>query len=586
MSTRTIKGIALLLGLVVVIGLVVSACAPAPAPTAAPTAAPKATEAPKSTAAPQATEAPKATTVPPTAVPPAATPKPVTFVMCEPGDAVRLDPADYDDGQTGARAEQVFETLVEFDGSTTNVRPALAEKWETSSDGKTWTFSLRKGVKFHDGTPFNADAVIWNYTRQWDEKHPFHAKEYATLEWEYWHDVIGWGYKGEKGALMQDIKKVDDYTVQFVLSDASGPFLINMALFSNGIASPASFDKNKTDSFKNPVGTGPFKFVEWVKDDRITLQKNPDWWGGANNVSIDRLVFRVIKDNSARYLAVKAGDCNGMGEGANPDDAKAAASDPNLQVLARPPFNVGYVAFNQTVKPLENLKVRQAIAYAINKKAIVDALYAGNGVQATQYLPQSLWGNNPDIKQTCCDADKAKALLKDAGMDKGFTIDFWYMPVSRPYFPTPKSIAEAIATDLAKVGITANLKTEDWGQYKVDARDGKFAMWLLGWTGDNGDPDNFLFTFFGDDPPGKGASTKCCGYYNKDLNDLLNKAVRLSDVKAREPLYKQAATLIDADMPRVPIAHSTVPLIFSKKVSGYIPNPVGTEFFKTVKLAP
>jgi len=510
----------------------------------------------------------------------------VTFVFCNAGDAVRLDPADYDDGQTAARAEQIFETLVEFDGATTNVRPALAEKWETSADGKTWTFYLRKGVKFHDGTPFNADAVIWNFTRQWDEKHPFHAKEYATLEWEYWHDVIGWGFKGEKGALMQDIVKVDDYTVKFVLSDPSGPFLLNMALFSNAIASPASFEKYKTEAFKNPVGTGPFKFVEWVKDDRIVLEKNADWWGGAKNVAIDRLVFRVIKDNSARYLAVKAGDCHGMGEGANPDDAKAAKADPNLQVLERPPLNVGYVAFNQAVKPLDNPKVREAIAYAINKTALVNALYAGNGVAATQFLPPSMWGWNPDIKQRCCDAEKAKALLKEAGFEKGFTLDFWYMPVSRPYFPTPKSIAEAIAADLAKVGITANLKTEDWGQYKVDAREGKFAMWLLGWTGDNGDPDNFLFTFFGDDPPGKGASTKCCGYFNKELNDLLSKAARMADIKEREPLYKQAAVLIDKDIPRIPIAHTTVPLIFSKKVSGYIPNPLGTEFFKTVKLAP
>jgi len=565
-----------LVSLLTIATLVLSACGGGATPVPA-------TQAP-APQAPAPTQPPAPTAKPPE---PTATPKPVTFVFCNSGDAVRLDPADYDDGQTAARAEQIFETLVEFDGATTNVRPALAEKWDTSADGKTWTFYLRKGVKFHDGTPFNADAVIWNYTRQWDDKHPYHTQDYSTLSWEYWHDVIGWGFKSEKNPLMQDIKKVDDYTVQFVLSDASGPFLINMALFSNGIASPASFDKYKTDAFKNPVGTGAFEFVEWVKDDHITLQKNPDWWGGANTVAIDKLIFRVIKDNSARYLAVKAGDCNGMGEGANPDDAKAAASDPNLQVLSRPPLNVGYVNMQQKTKPLNDVKVRQAIAWAIDKKAIVDALYAGNGVMATQFLPPSLWGWNPDIKQTCCDPEKAKALLKEAGYEKGFTIDFWYMPVSRPYYPVPKSIAEAIAADLAKVGITTNLKTEDWGQYKIDDQQGKFTgIWLLGWTGDNGDPDNFLFTFFGDDPPGAGASTKRSGYYNKDLNDLLFKAVRLSDIKAREPLYKQAAVLIDADMPRVPIAHSTVPLIFSKKVSGYIPNPVGTEFFKTVKLAP
>jgi peptide/nickel transport system substrate-binding protein len=379
--------------------------------------------------------------------------------------------------------------------------------------------------------------------------------------------------------------KVDDYTVKFVLSAPQAPFIINIAMFSNGIASPASFEKNKTDAFKNPVGTGPFKFQEWVKDDHITLVKNPDYWD-KGKPSLDKLVFRVIKDNSARYLALKAGDIQGMGEGANPDDAKAAASDANLQVVSRPPLNVGYVAFNQNVKPLDNKDVRMAIAYAINKKAIVDNLYAGNGILATQFLPPSLWGWNPDIKDVSGDPAKAKELLAKAGLDKGFTIDFWYMPVSRPYYPTPKSIAEAIAADLAKVGITANLKTEDWGQYKIDAQQGKLAMWMLGWTGDNGDPDNFLFTFFGDSPLGSGASSKCCGYASKELNDLLVKAVTTPDQKARETMYKQAAVIIANDFPRIPIAHTSVPLIFSKKVSGYIANPLGTEFFKTVKLAP
>lgn len=552
------------LALIVAVSMLASACAPAATPTPVPT----------KLAAPPT----------PTPVPPTPTPAPVTFVMCMAGDAVRMDPADYNDGQTAARAEQIFETLYEFDGATTNVRPALAESYTVSPDGKEWTFKLRKGVKFHDGTPFNADAVIWNFARQWDPNHPFHKKEYATLDWEYWHDVIGWGFKGEKGAIMQDIVKVDDYTVKFVLSAPQAPFITNIAIFSNGIASPASFEKYKLDAFKNPVGTGPFKFQEWVKDDRMVLVKNPDYWDKGKPY-IDRLVFRVIKDNSARFLAVKAGDCHGMGEGANPDDAKAAKADPNLQVISRPPLNVGYVAFNQKVKPLDNKDVRLAIAYAIDKKAIVDNLYAGMGMVATQFLPPSVWGWNPDIPQVCCDQAKAKELLKKAGYEKGFTIDLWYMPVSRPYFPTPKAIAEAIAADLAKVGITVNIKTEDWGQYKVDAREGKFAMWMLGWTGDNGDPDNFLYTFFGDEPLGSGASSKCCGYSNKELNELLRKAVTTPDQKVREDLYKKAAVIIYNDFPRIPIAHTTVPLIFSKKVSGYVANPLGTEFFKDVKLA-
>ena len=302
-----------IMSLLMIASLLVAACGATPTPTAT-AVPPTPTRAAVPTAAAPAPAAATATTAPAAAAPtatkppaPAATTAPAaaagtTFVMCEPGDAVRMDPADYDDGQTSQRAEQIFETLYEFDGSTTNVKPALAESYDVSADGKTWTFHLRKGVKFTDGTPFNADAVLWNFQRQWDDKNPYHTKDYATLTWEYWHDVIGWGFKSEENRVMQDMVKVDDYTVKFILSTPSAPFIINIALFSNGIASPASFDKWKTDGFKHPVGTGPFMMTDWVKDDSMTMVRNPDYWG--TKPAIDKLVFRVIKDNSARYLAV------------------------------------------------------------------------------------------------------------------------------------------------------------------------------------------------------------------------------------------------------------------------------------------
>ncbi|HEX7587042.1 MAG TPA: ABC transporter substrate-binding protein, partial [Anaerolineae bacterium] len=342
------------------------------------------------------------------------------------------------------------------------------------------------------------------------------------------------------------------------------------------------------ESLKNLIGTGPFMFSEWVKGDHVTMVKNPNWWGDPSTVKIDRAINRSITDNSQRYLATKAGDCSGM-QFVNTDDLVDAAKQTNLQILKRPSLNVGYLAFNQNVKPFDKIEVRQAIAYAINKQALVDALFAGLGVPATQFVPPSMsvQGNtvwNKDIPQVCCDAVKSKDLLTKAGVTN-LTFDLWYMPVSRPYFPDPKAIATAMAADLAKAGITANLKTEDWGQYKTDVNAGKFPVWMLGWTGDNGDPDNFLFTFFGDDPVGSGLSSRREGYASKPLNDLLRKALAEVDPVKRAALYLQADKIISDDYVWNPIAHTTPPLVFQKKVQGYNPNPTGTEFFKTVSIS-
>lgn len=560
------KRVFVLLALVALVAII-AACAPAP--TAAPTAAP------------------------PTAAAPAATKAPVTFVKCMSGDPVKLDPADYDDGNSAHAAEQVFETLVEFDGATTSVKPALATSWTTSSDGLTWTFKLRPNVKYSDGTPLTADDVLFAFTRQWDDSATNKAHNKVSLTWEYWHDVLGFGFKSEKGALVKDIKKVDDSTIQFTLSQVNAAFLVDLAMFSNAIYKPAGFSANMDtfgtpDSLKNLIGTGPFMLTEWVKGDHVTLVKNPNWWGDPSTIKIDRAIIRAITDNSQRYLATKAGDCSGM-EFVNTDDLKDAANQANLQILKRPSLNIAYLAFNQNIKPFDKLEVRQAIAYAINKQAIIDSLYAGLGVAATQFVPpgMTVQGNtvwNKDIPQVCCDAAKSKDLLTKAGVTN-LTFDLWYMPVSRPYYPDPKAVATAMASDLAKAGITANVKTEDWGQYKTDANAGKFAVWMLGWTGDNGDPDNFLFTFFGDDPVGSGLSSKREGYSSKPLNDLLRQALAQVDPAKRAAMYLQADKIISDDFPFSPMAHTTPPLIFQKKVSGYIPNPTGTEFFKTVSIS-
>ena len=232
---------------------------------------------------------------------------------------------------------------------------------------------------------------------------------------------------------------------------------------------------------------------------------------------------------------------------------------------------------NLRLKPFDDLKVRQALLYAIDRQAIVDALYGGTGEVASQFLPPSLWGHNPDLKPYPYDPNKAKQLLAEAGYPNGFETDLWYMPVARPYYPAPQAIAEAFAADLAQVGVRVTLKTEDWGAYLADRRDLKFPFWMLGWFGDNGDPDNFLYEFFGN-------VSRDNTWDNPQVREMLKRAQYELNQATREQLYRQVAVIVYNELPRLPIAHTTPPLAFNKAVEGYVANPTATEYYHKVWL--
>lgn len=573
------KKLWLVLGLMVIAAMLLASCGPAPTPTPVPTAVPP-------------TKAPAPTPVPPTPVPPTPTPAPVTFIFGAQGEPVCLDPTIITDGISGRVTNQVFEGLVKYDKDTTNVVPSLAEKWAVSADGKTWDFSLRQGVKFHDGNPFNADAVVKNWDYWSNTKHPVHdAQVKAGQTFEYYEGQFG-GFDGD--SIISKVEAILPSVVRFTLKEPQGPFLQNLGMFVFVFWSPTALEKAGVNSCKQPVGTGPFKFVEWKPNESVTLVKNADYWDKANVAKVDRVVIRNIKDNSQRLAALKAGEIHGM-EGLNPNDVPVVKADANLQLLLRPANTTGYLAFNFKVKEFQDVKVRQAIAQAVNKKAIVDALYGGTGQVASQFQPPALWGYNKDLKDWTYDTAAAKKLLADAGFPNGFSqitwadgkkedLTFWYMPVSRPYYPNPKEIAEAMAADLAKVGITVKLQTIDWSVYLDKRKNGQLPLYMLGWTGDNGDPDNFVCYFFCMDA--KDTPIMREGFVaDKEVSDLLKKGASTIKQADRAPMYQKAEQLIHDKVLRVFIGNNQPPLAFSKKVSGYIPNPTGTEFFNTVSIA-
>jgi len=510
-----------------------------------------------------------------------------TFIFGGQGEPVDLDPAIITDGISSRITRQIYEGLTRYKGATTEVIPALAEKWQVSQDGTVWTFTLQKNVKFHDGTPFDAAAVVWNIDRWRLSNHPQHENlTKAGRTFEYYGAQFG-GFDDK--SLITKVEAVNPTTVRITLKNPQGPFLANLAMFTFDIVSPKAVEQWGTAFGKHPVGTGPFKFVEWKVGQEVVLEANKDYWNKAEAAKVQRVIVRNIKDSSQRLAALKAGEIHGM-EGVNPDDVKVVRNDPNLQILLRPTNTTGYVAFNFKVKEFQDKRVREALAHAINKKGIVDALYGGTGMVATQFQPPPLWGHNKDLKDYDYNPQRARDLLKEAGFGEGLKeitwddgrkepLQFWYMPVSRPYYPNPKEIAEAMAADLAKVGIAVQLQTTDWTVYLDKTRKGQVPLFMLGWTGDNGDPDNFVCYFF------CAFGEPRMGFYaNRPLTDTLLEAQRLTNPEKRAELYRKAEQMIHDDVARLFIAHNQPPLAFLKKVKGYVANPTSSEYFNTVSL--
>ncbi len=508
------------------------------------------------------------------------------------GDAARLDPADVTDGESISRMDNIFEGLVEYESGSTEIKPCLAESWDISEDGTEITFHLRKGVKFHDGTDFNADAVVFSFERQYNPEHPYH--QYG--EWAYW------------GYMFSDIdrmEKIDDYTVKLVLSEPNASIMTSLAMFTVCIVSPTNAEKYKEDAFRYPCGTGPFKFVEWVKDDHITLVANEDYW--RERPKIDKLIFKVIPDPSARLLALEVGEIHGM-EYPNPADFERIKANSNLVLLSEPGMNIGYMAMNTGYgyvdankngvkdddeplektpgyfEPLTKKEVRQAINMAIDKEAIVRDIYMGTASVAKNGMPPFMLGYNDEIEDYPYAPEKAKELLAEAGYPDGFEVTLHVMPVSRPYMFDPPKIGEAIQSYLAAVGIKVNFYQVDWGTYLQETEAGMHQMCLLGWTGDNGDPDNFLNVLYGLNACSIGTAGNYAFYTNKTNQELLTQALRTYDVNKRAAYYKKAQELIHEDAGWVFLAHSNQNVVFRKNVEGFVLHPTSRMFFYPVDI--
>ncbi len=493
-----------------------------------------------------------------------------TLVYGAPGEPVTLDPGNASDNPSLQVQTQIYDRLVNFKPGTATPAPGLATSWSANADATVWTFKLRKGVKFSDGTPFDAGAVIFNVNRWWDPGDKYGSRSQGKI-FEIWSDLLG-GFKGDQNSVLKSVAKLDDHTVRFTLNQPFTAFPDILGTDYFGVASPAAVRaqgaKYGTPA-STPVGTGPFVFGSWKTGDRVTLTPNKGYWGTKS--TLDGFVIRFLKDPSARLNELRAGGID-FTSSLNPDDAKTIKRDPKLTLVLPPAFNVGLLNLNTRNTYLKSAQVRRAVSMAVNKKAIVAAFWGDLGSSDASLLPAALgWANSGSVPADYkYDPQAAKALLTQAGYPNGFTLDLWYPPISRSYFPTPKPVAEAIAADLAAVGVKANLRTEDWAAYLRDRNKAPgFDMFLYGWSGDYGDPDNFYSAFYG---PGGSDDT---GYDPPELAALLKKGRAAVGQTAKAKIYAQVQQLTYAADVRLPIVHGVAPAAARTYVKNWITGPLG-----------
>ncbi|CAN7180089.1 ABC transporter substrate-binding protein [Variovorax paradoxus] len=507
-----------------------------------------------------------------------------TLVYCSEGSPENFYPGVNTTGTSFDVTTQVYNTIVEFERGGTKVVPGLAEKWDISADGTVYTFHLRKGVKWHSTSKsfkptrdFNADDFIFMLERQWKESDPFF--KVTSQNHSYFNDM-------GMPKLLKSVDRIDEYTVKITLNQAEAPFLANLAMQYAGIQSKEyaiamlkAGTPEKVD--QDPIGTGPFYLVQYQKDAVIRFKAFPQYWGG--KAKIDDLVFAITPDASVRWAKLQKGECHVMPY-PNPADLDAIRKDPNVQVLEQPGLNVGYLSYNTTKKPFDDVRVRKALNMAINKKAIIDGVYLSTGVAAKNPIPPTMWSYNDAVKDDPYDPEAAKKLLAQAGFPDGFSTDLWAMPVQRPYNPNAKRIAELMQADLAKINVKAEIKSFEWGEYRKRLQAGEHQMGMLGWTGDNGDPDNFLYTLLGCASAKSASGSNISKFCHQPYEDLVLKAKSATKQAERDALYKKAQVIFKEQAPWFTIAHAVQLKPVRKEVVDFKLSPFGRHTFYGVDI--
>lgn len=476
-----------------------------------------------------------------------------TLVFAQGAEPRGLDPAFVDDGESSKVIVNVYEGLLAYAKDSTELEPCLAESWEVSEDGLSYTFKLRQGVKFHDGTDFNAEAVKVNIDRQLPpqrlEDMPYASFVYADVK---------------------DVVVVDDYTVQINLTKKNTAFLANLAMsLAAPIASPTALEANGGNLNESPVGTGPYKFVEWNPSEDIVLTRNDEYW--REPAKTKNIVFKFIPDNSARIVALKSGEVD-MIDGIDSTGVDQIKADGN-ELYNVSGMNINYMAYNTTRAPFDNVAVRTALSKAVNVPELVTALYGDYAELATTILPTFMPGYSADVKQVEYDPEAAKAELAAAGFNQPIKMIVYNNP--RPYNARNKALAESIQSYWSKVGVEVTIEDYDWTTYKDKVIAGDYDVCFYGWIGDNGDPDNFLNLLCDQSPAMNVAKLN-----DAKLQAMIAEGTSTEKGDARNAIYTEAEKYIASLAVWLPISHANSLSAYSPAVQNYSYHPTGNIFFR------
>lgn len=499
------------------------------------------------------------------------------LIYCAEGSPLSFNPHVSNSGVTlDASARPLYDRLLEVNPNTLTLEPALASKWQISEDGLTYTLTLRQGVTFHQ-TPWftptrtlNAEDVVFTYARQLDLLHPYH--QVSGGDYPYFYSL-------GQDQLIKRVYAKDPQTVVFELNQPNASFLATLASDYAVILSAEYADqmlKAGTPALldSRPVGTGPFRFKEYRHNEFIRYLRHPGYWGG--EARIEQLVYDITPRSSKRLAKLLTGECDVMSTPVA-SQLSVIKQHPDLNLSVQSGMNVAFLALNTRKPPFNDIKVRQAIASAINVDNLLQAVYFDTGLPANSLLPPLSWGYNPSLPQRKQDLKRARLLLKQAGLDQGFEMQVLVQPDARPYNPDAIKTAQLMRNDLAKVGIRLKIVQQAWPVIERRLMKGQYDSLLSGWIADNADPDNFFRQLLSCSAVERGNNySRWC---NPAFDQLLDDAVTTPQLAFRLRNYYYAQTLLNEQLPLIPLAHALRTQISRSDIEGLQLMPFGGTVF-------